>query len=124
MVRDYTVNDAAFENAGKCYGMLKFCCVFTFLLQNVLKFIQFIKLVSLSSSLFCPVIYRDKIYVAKLNWGMFSQNNFSNCNLLFEICGQYVKYNVHLLIEVISSHLCGCIHSQITASVIGCLTGS
>lgn len=83
------------------------------------------KLVSLSSSLFCPLMCLDKIYVAfKLNWEMFSKNNFSNCNLLFEICSRYVKYNVHLLIGVISSHLCGCIHSQITASIIGCLTGS
>lgn len=80
------------------------------------------KLVSLSSSLFCPLMYLEKIYVPfKLNLGMFSQNIFSNCNLLFEICSQYVKYNVHLLIEVISSHFCGCIHSQITASIIGCL---
>lgn len=42
MVRDYTVNDIALENVGKCYEVVKFCCVFAFLLQNVLRFIQFI----------------------------------------------------------------------------------
>lgn len=42
VLRDYPVNDAALENAGKCYGVLKVCCVFTFLLQNVLKFIPLI----------------------------------------------------------------------------------
>jgi len=42
VVRDYTVNDAALENASKCYGVLKFRCVFTFLLQKILKFIYFV----------------------------------------------------------------------------------
>lgn len=41
MVRDYRVGDATLENGGKCCEVL-LCCMFTSLLQNVLKFLQFI----------------------------------------------------------------------------------
>lgn len=41
MVKDYRFSDAALENGDKCCGVL-LCCILTSLLQNVLKFLQFI----------------------------------------------------------------------------------